>query len=81
MQMPKNPLELYQIYCNVMGYSNPMQAFQRMFGNNPVFSRLNQMVDGKSEEEVKQIVFNLCKERGLNIEKGISILKGVGFKL
>lgn len=81
MQMPKSPFELYQIYCSVMGYSNPMQAFQRMFGNNPVFNRLNQMIDGKSEEEVKQIVLNLCKERGLNVEKGISMLRNVGFKL
>lgn len=38
-----------------------------MFGSNPMFQRAKQMAQGKSENELKQIANNLCKQRGINI--------------
>lgn len=42
---------------------------RQMIGNNPLFQRAQQMASGKSEEELKQIANNLCKQRGINIEE------------
>lgn len=33
-----------------------------MFQNNPLFQRAQQMVQGKSEQEIEQIASNLCKQ-------------------
>lgn len=81
MQIPKNPLELFRLYTQFAHNNNPMWAFKKVFGNDPVFNRLEQMISGKSEEEVKNTVLNLCSERGINVNKCISILRGVGFKI
>ena len=37
--------------------------------NDPLFRRAQQMANGKSVEEIKQIANNLCKERGMDINK------------
>lgn len=39
------------------------------FFNNPLFARAQQMADGKSIEELQQIAANICKEKGLDIDK------------
>lgn len=37
--------------------------------NNPLFQRAQQMASGKSEDELKQIACNLCKQGGIDIEE------------
>ena len=41
----------------------------QMLRSNPLFQRAQQMAQGKSEEELKQIANNLCKQRGINIDE------------
>ena len=41
----------------------------QMLRSNPLFQRAMQMAQGKSEEELKQIANNLCKQRGINIDE------------
>ena len=41
----------------------------QMLRSNPLFQRAMQMANGKSEEELKQIANNLCKQRGINIDE------------
>ena len=49
---------------------NPMEMIlTQAFGNNPMYQRAKQMAEGKSEQELKQIASNLCKQRGINIEE------------
>ena len=45
------------------------QMANQMLRNNPSFQRAMQMAHGKSEEELKQIANNLCKQRGINIDE------------
>lgn len=40
---------------------------QQMVRNNPLYKRAEQMAQGKSEEELKQVAVNLCKQRGIDI--------------
>lgn len=63
---------------------NPMQAVQQtvkqpvqamvqqisaQLGNNPLYQRAQQMAQGKSEAEVRQIAQNLCQQRGIDINQ------------
>ena len=45
------------------------QMANQMLRNNSLFQRAMQMAHGKSEEELKQIANNLCKQRGINIDE------------
>jgi hypothetical protein len=36
---------------------------------NPLYKRAEQMARGKSENELKQVAVNLCKQRGININE------------
>lgn len=44
----------------------------KIFGNNPAFKRAQEMATGKSEKEIQQIAINLCKEKGIDINKAYS---------
>ena len=45
------------------------QMVNQMLRSNPLFQRAQQMAQGKSEEELKQIANNLCKQRGIDINE------------
>lgn len=45
------------------------QMANQMLKNNPLFQRAMQMAQGKSEDELKQIANNLCKQRGIDIDE------------
>lgn len=34
-----------------------------------LYSRVRQMIDGKSEGEIKDIAFNIARERGIDLSK------------
>ena len=48
---------------------NPKQAINSMFQQNlqgnPLFKRAQQMANGKSEAELRQIAQNLCQQKGI----------------
>lgn len=45
-----------------------MNQLEMMFRDNPLFARAKQMAQGKSENELKQIANNLCKQRGISLD-------------
>lgn len=47
------------------------QLTNRMMQNNPLFQRAMQMANGKSNDEIRTIAENLCKQRGININDAI----------
>ena len=42
---------------------------QQMIKGNPLYKRAEQMAQGKSENELKQVAVNLCQQRGININE------------
>lgn len=42
---------------------------QQMIKGNPLYKRAEQMAQGKSEDELKQVAVNLCQQRGININE------------
>lgn len=43
--------------------------------------RAMEMTNGKSEEEIKQIVMNLSKQVGVDLDGLLNMAKGMGIKL
>ena len=46
--------------------ANPNALIYQMAQNNPIMQRAIQMTQGKSEEEIRQIVLNLAQQRGMD---------------
>lgn len=67
---------------NQIGNSqNPMQVMQQMFGNDPIFGRALQMSQGKSPQEIEQVMSNICQQRGLDYNQFKQTLSQFGIKL
>ena len=64
-----NPMQMMQAFGQLKAAQNPLQMMQQMFNGDPTFSRAMQMAQGKSTQQVEQIVRNLCQERGINYEQ------------
>ena len=64
-----NPMQLMQAVGQLRKTQNPMQLMQQMFSGDPAFSRAMQMAQGKSPQQIEQIVKNLCGQRGIDYEQ------------
>ena len=67
-----NPMQLLQM---LRGAQNPMQMMMSMFGSNPQFNQIMQLVQGKSPQELEQYVRNAYKSNGQDIN---AVLKQFG---
>lgn len=64
-----NPMQMMQAFGQLRGAQNPMQMMQQMFSGNPAFSRAVEMAQGKSPQQIEQIMRNLCQERGIDYDQ------------
>ena len=46
-----------------------MGLMQQMLGNNPMFKRAVQMMEGRSPEEMEQVLRNVCQQKGLDYDQ------------
>lgn len=55
---------------NLINSNNPQQIIQNMVNSNPnnkeLIGIVNNMTIGKNEEDIKNIVKNICKERNID---------------
>jgi len=74
-----NPLSMIM---GMMGNGglNP-QGLMKQFGNDPNFQQAQQMLGGKNLQEQQQIVMNLAKERGIDVNQLQNMAKQFGIKL
>lgn len=70
--MMNNPMQLFQM---LRGAQNPMQMMISMFGSNPQFNQIMQIVQGKSPQELEQYVRNAYQSNGQDINQ---VLKQFG---
>lgn len=61
-----NPLMM--LVQTMMQGGNPMGMLQQMAGQNPQAAQAMQMMQGKSPDQVRQMVINMCRERGTTPE-------------
>ena len=48
---------------------NPMSFISKQFGANPMFRQAQQMTQGKTPEQIKEICMNVCKQRGIDFDE------------
>ena len=51
-----NPMQMMQAFGQLKAAQNPLQMMQQMFSGDPTFTRAMQMAQGKSPQQVEQIV-------------------------
>lgn len=66
--MNLNPMQMVGMLMNGGKGMNPMNLMMNQLNSNPMFRQAQQMVQGKSPEELKQTCENLCKQRGINFD-------------
>lgn len=58
-----------------------MGVMQQLAGQNPLMSRAMQMGQGKSPEQMQNLVRNLAKQKGMNDEQLNQFLSQFGLRL
>lgn len=58
-----------------------MQAMQAALGNNPAFARAQQMMQGKTPEQLQQTLMNLAQQRGISPEQLQQMASQLGIRL
>lgn len=75
-----NPMQIMGIMNQLRGNSNPMQMLQGMCGNNPRFSQVMQMTQGKSPEQLRQIFMQTAQQQGIPMGQVNQLLGQLGIK-
>lgn len=73
-----NPMQMLQM---LQSSNNPMALMQNMLGGNPLFQRAMQMGQGKSPEQLQQVVKNLAQQRGMNEQQLNQFLSQFGLRI
>lgn len=76
-----NPMQIMGLMNQLRGNSNPMQMLQGMYGNNPRFSQVMQMTQGKSPEQLRQIFMQTVQQRGIPMAQVNQLLGQLGIRL
>lgn len=74
-------MNIFQMMQMVQQAGNPMGLMEQFAGQNPLMSRAMQMGQGKSPEQIQNIVRNLAKQKGMNDEQLNQFLNQFGLKL
>ena len=61
-----NPMQIFQM---LQGAGNPVSMMQQMFSNNPMFQRAMQMLQGKDHNAQMEVLNNICKQKGINLQQ------------
>jgi len=61
-----NPIQILQL---IQSSGNPMAMMQQLFGNHPMFQRAQMMLKGKTKEGQMEVLNNLCKQRGIDLNQ------------
>ena len=62
-------MQLFQMFAQLRNNPNPMQLAQSMFGQNPLFAQAQKMAQGQSNEQMKQIIMNVAKEKNISSQE------------
>lgn len=58
--------QMLRMFNMLRNSNNPMGMLQQMYGNDPIFSQAMRMAQGKSPQELQQIVRNVAHEKGMS---------------
>lgn len=75
-----NPMQLMQMFNQLKNSNNPMGMMSQMFGNNPMFNMAMQMTQGKSPQEIQQVIGNVCQQKGIDQNQLKQMAEQMGIK-
>lgn len=61
-----NPIQLVQM---IRSNGNPMQALMAASKQNPHLNQIMQMTNGKTPNEMQHMVYDLAKQRGVDLNR------------
>lgn len=67
MMQPNNPITA--MLSMMQSGGNPMTVLQQMAGGNPQVTQIMQMVQGKSEPQIRDMVMGIARNQGVNVEQ------------
>ena len=73
-------MQIFQTINQLKSSQNPTAMINQMFGSDPMFNRAIQMAQGKSPQELEQVVRNLCQQRGIDYGQFIQNFNLMGMK-
>lgn len=58
--------------------NNKVQAMVNLaMKNNPMFRRVQQMMQGKNEQQLEELAKNLCKQRGVDLDTAVKQFQNI----
>ena len=72
---------IMQLMNMMKGSSNPMAMMQQMAGQNPMMKMAMEMTNGKSEDQIKQVVQNLANQKGIDMNQLQQVASQFNIKL
>ena len=60
-----NPLQILQMAQR----GNPQQIAMQLAQQNPAFRQAMQMMNGKTPEQIRDMAFNMAKQRGVDLNQ------------
>lgn len=75
-----NPMEALQMFSQLQSNPNPMATMQQLFGNDPRFQQAMKMAEGRSPQELQQVVMNLAQTRGIDPRMVQGLMQQMGLK-
>lgn len=73
-----NPMSMMQMFMGGGKGFNPQQLLMGQMQNNPMFKQAQQMAQGKSPDELKQVCENICRQRGINFDDALQQFQSQG---
>ena len=70
-----------QMLAMLQNNPNPIAMIQQMAGNDPVMQRTMQMVQGKSPEQIQQIIRNIANTNGMSEQQLQQFVSQFGLRL
>lgn len=67
MNLPNNPL--MSMLGLMRSGGNPIGMLQQMAGADPQYRQIMQMVQGKSEPQLREMVMGIARNQGVNVEQ------------
>lgn len=58
---------IMQMMQMLQGASNPSAMMQQMAGQNPMMKMAMEMANGKSPDQIKQVVQNIASQKGIDM--------------
>lgn len=72
-----NPMELMQ----ALQSNNPMMFLQQRYGNTPAFQKSMEMMQGKNPQQMQQVVLNIARQKGMDINQLMQMAQSLGLRL